>query len=375
MSKASSNPFSGLSVSMLSDILSLRGALSRDIYTPLEDLSLKRDEMRQALEGKMLLRKFEIDKAVGQSVCAVDACRDVRSQLFSEVTACAAFAVEGLSCNGSTIQYSEPEVQMTIHADSCFEGTDDIARAILSEMKIELAADSPHDVVFVRGAFDTEFYTILKALPLAMRLKETKTGAYFLKQLKPALAAFRKLAAGSAAGICVSLADYVYGSELLNGLQMQTGLDQGAAMTVILEPGEYTAPVAVVRDDVKRAAAVPIKDETFATLRDSIVLWLGMCKVIYFRPHEWTGAFRLELPGDIANSEEKLRAALGAVSCQCSTAGVTLPFPLYAAEKLTKQFIEAIPSLWRASIDDISNKHGGKISEILPLLLGTLNKR
>jgi hypothetical protein len=95
---------------------------------------------------------------------------------------------------------------------------------------------------------------------------------------------------------------------------------------------------------------LPIKDEQFSAIRDRIVEAIKTCSVIYYRPHEWTPAFRIELPGKAAKDKAMTSSLLGTVRLQCASPGSRLPYPLKRAEDLTRQTSNALHTINEYSV-------------------------
>ncbi len=361
-------PFSGLPEDMLSELLGDSAAVSARLDMTIRELAGKREELRKQLADAGVLASLGDNGGLLIDCSAIDAVHDAGPLFFDQLIAGAAFRAVGLPAEGTDDAVGETAQRHVFAAGGSCTDSGNIAAALSAEMKIELIAGAPRGLLLYRGSLARDFYSVLSTLPQAMRMKDTKIGGEFLSHLKPALAALKQASENMSATVPVFFDSDCGREEIIGGLSGLSGLCQDAVMTVLTDPGDYTMPKAFDEPEIERAVAVPIKDPAFAGLRDSAVAWFGGFRLLYYRPQQWTPAFRIAMPSAVADDDGKRAAVLRSISGQCATAGLAQPYPLYIARELTRYFMNALPTLKRTSIDNISSSLDSDLATILPLL-------
>jgi hypothetical protein len=153
------------------------------------------------------------------------------------------------------------------------------------------------------------------------------------------------------------------------------GLDIDAGdrflMTLLLSPGEYTAPRGIDASPLAQVAGMSIRDEKFAALRDSFVKAFGNLKVVYYRPHLWTPAFRLEIAPTTAVDASLLQRVLACIRDQCPSAGLQTPYPLYRAGLMSRTLENAMPHVYATVAAGAADSQDGGYGAVTALLLET----
>jgi hypothetical protein len=106
--------------------------------------------------------------------------------------------------------------------------------------------------------------------------------------------------------------------------------------TLILSPGEYTAPEPIYRfGGEDREYHLPSEYCPEKT-QELINQHLADMRVIFFRPFGWVPAVRLELPKPIASSLTRLSMVLHGIERQFFSPAVIEPYPLFLADRMVK---------------------------------------
>jgi len=157
--------------------------------------------------------------------------------------------------------------------------------------------------------------------------------------------------------------------ELVNKLNWPQHYDDKILFTILLSPGEFTTPLSVEQSELEPVKNLPIKDEKFAAVRDSIVSAISELHVIYYRPHRWTPVLKIEIASSTARDSSQLAQLLNSIKYQCSSAGITEPYPVHCANKMVKSLEKAIPSLRKSAISQITNLYKDDLGDVFPLLM------
>lgn len=370
MKSMDKNPFAGLPVTLVNDLLSKSGQLANKIYEPVGEIGNNRDKLREQLQGQNLIRDDSVTESVETpSSCGVDGYYGAEKLLTSDLVCSAAFAVEGLIPPSGKRQWDEPSHKSLFCAEKHHPETEKILRALMMEMKIELAAAAPQEVIFLNGSFGTEFAVIMETLHLALKFKGSTTGQEFINRIKTVIPSFETICGlRNSAKTYAGIPKNTTCNELVKKMQLPEHYEDTILLTILLSPGEFTSPVPVDEAALSRVKNIPIKDENFSAVRDRLVAELNKFRVLYYKPYEWTPVFRIETAQNKAEDSSQLPLLLSAVKYQCSTAGITDPFPLYYAGKTAQRLERAFPSLCKSTTSYIKNLHKENIGEIFSLL-------
>ena len=106
--------------------------------------------------------------------------------------------------------------------------------------------------------------------------------------------------------------------------------------TLILSPGEYTAPEPIYHFDTEDQEYHLPSGSCPEQTQKLINQHLADMRVIFFRPFGWVPAIRLELPKPIASSMTRLSMVLHGVERQFFSPAVIEPYPLFLADRMVK---------------------------------------
>ena len=66
-------------------------------------------------------------------------------------------------------------------------------------------------------------------------------------------------------------------------------------------------------------------------------------RVLYYKPHTWLPALRLEMPRGVAENDHRLATVLYGIKHQCATPSMLEPYPLYMAIDSSKRWRVRFP--------------------------------
>ncbi len=332
------NGFTGLPSELVSELIASAGGIAAELAAPLKSLFNDREPLRRLLSERSLILSgnYPDDTA---STCGIDMFSGSVTSSGSSIIGSAAFAVEGFSSGTDESHWATPRHAVVLRVEKPGENTEQLLRAVACELACELALSAPHDFILYNTSTIHLFQSVMESLVPAMNAKQSPSGMEFLKRLKGSLTAFGKIfMATNGNGIHAGILKSSRKKELSNALGLSLSIDDSIIMTALLKPGEATSPVPIASDELGKTAALPIKDEQFSAIRDRIVAAIRTCSVIYYRPHEWTPAFRIEIPGPAAADITNVSSLLSAIHNQCSFPGSRQPYPLKQVEDLAGSF-------------------------------------
>jgi len=136
---------------------------------------------------------------------------------------------------------------------------------------------------------------------------------------------------------------YTSRNDIGKNLHWPENYDDRAILTLILDPGEFTRPKLFTSEEGWHVR-LPYEDEELDMLMQQVVSGIKNLCVVYYKPHAWCPALRIEMPAAIARDETKLNTILYNVKSQCQTPSIMEPFPLYMADRIAKHMAPAIPA-------------------------------
>ena len=355
---------------MVNDILHQSISIANDVYKPFSDIRNNRDKLREKmLEQGIIQNLSPAGEDTIPSCCGLDGYATVVRLLSSNLTCSAAFAVEGLAPPSGERHWANPAHRTAFHTEKQFPQAPLIAEAIKMEMITELAAGAPHEIVFSNHSFVSAFTVIMETLKTAFETKDNNSSRDFLTRLKPAIVAFKEITSDTdARKMRVGIPQNPASRELAGRLQLPPQFDDTILFTVILEPGEYTKPVQIDQTNLTKVKNIPISDEIFSSVRDSLAAVLSRLMVTYYRPKEHAPTVRVEVGPGIARDDTKLGTIFRTLSFQYKTSGIPKPFPAFGAGSLARDFKRAIPALRKLTTTKLTNLHTGTLGDLIPLL-------
>jgi hypothetical protein len=156
MMESVERPFGELPAALVDEVLKRTEDLSQKLLDDFEQVRARRQEWRANLERAGLLhRDAELPYMPIPTTCGIDGSYAVERLLASDLVAAAAVAVEGLTPPSETRHWPEPRHLVWVETEAHEAETGTILRALMIGMELELAAQAPHEVVFLDGSLTT----------------------------------------------------------------------------------------------------------------------------------------------------------------------------------------------------------------------------
>jgi hypothetical protein len=339
MNASTTEPFADLPDALVRDLLAVALPVGDSVRDRIDQLRSGATQLREDAKAKGLVRrKADLERPREPSVAGVDGSYQIHSLTSIDLCATAAIAVEGTSKEAKRY-WPEPYHYMWAGGVPHAVDTTGVLRGLMVSLELKLASMAPHDVVMLDGALASlviylnQGLTDLDAVPteLAEGLRKAWLDEGLFETLLRVLRSERLIA----------LPKFTGRNELVapGRLSPVAGFDGRTLATVVLEPGEYTTPLPthVTATGDPQAYHLPRKlmgEDGDGDRRLNSAL--QDVRVTYFRPYGWVPALRIELPGPIANSDQRLALALEAVQSQFFTPAVVEPYPLFLADRMVK---------------------------------------
>jgi len=329
--------------SLVEQMLQKTNEIGNILQSSVQDINRKRGKFRLQLEQIGLLdndSKFRNLKPLLSG--GVDGAYAVDRLLGTDLLFAAAVGVEGINEleNGKRIA---PDHDVFVNPEKHNPENMIAARAIMVEMETKLAANSQYDIVYLDGSLTTALIHMYKAINFIDNLN-SKSSDKIRQDFKDFLISYKKILEFKDANkYYLGIPKYTSRNDIGKSLHWPDSYDDRAILTLILDPGEFTRPKLFTSEEGWHVR-LPYEDDELRSLMDQVISGIKNLAVIYYKPHSWCPALRIEMPSAIARDETKLDTILTNVKNQCQTPSIMEPFPLYMADRIAKHMAPAIPA-------------------------------
>ena len=370
MNEIKDNPFSLLPGALVEEMLSKSQEVGQALLTAVQAVNTRKEEYRKQLSDSGLLKNIsDLPHVSPPTTVGIDGAQVVDRLLATDLVACAAVAIEGLTPPAETRHWDKPHHKVYIHPEPHNTDTGTIIRGIMWELEIILAANAPHDVVFIDGSITNPFLNLNAALAKAKEFPPSILVNELIDKLPEFLKCYHSIVTSFRTDkIWVGVPKYTSKREIGFQLGWPNSYDDRAILTSILRVGEYTLPVAYDQPltpwhiNMDESLVNPSKE--MKQWRDEAIDRIKELHVCYFRPHSYTPALRLEVSKALLNNKYQLSALLNAVSFQCGTPGIIEPYPLFMADRMVKNISSAIPAFRQTATMEMAHNFTEDVSEI-----------
>ena len=142
--------------------------------------------------------------------------------------------------------------------------------------------------------------------------------------------------------------------------------DDRSLLTMLLRPGEFTLPQAMLDSDfhLNTPGASGAATDALKAIASEIVAALKTIRVVYYRPHGFIPALRVEVGSAVADNPHRLAMVLRGLKEQSVMASMLEPYPLYMADRMAKSLAAAIPAFRQVATQRISADYDGDIGDV-----------
>ena len=342
MYKVDSPSFLEIPASLIEQMLQKTNEIGDMLQSSIHEINRKRQKFRLQLEQIGLLDtdiRFRNIKPLISG--GVDGAYAVDRLLGTDLLFAAAVGVEGMNEeNGKRVP---PSHDVFVNPEKHNPENMIAARAIMVEMEIQLAANAHYDIVYLDGSLTTALIHMYKAINFIETLN-TKSSEKIKEDFKNFLVSYKKiLEFHDTEKYFLGIPKYTSRNDIGKNLHWPENYDDRAILTLILDPGEFTRPKLFTSEEGWHVR-LPYEDEELKTLMQQVISGIKNLSVIYYKPHPWCPALRIEMSSAVARDESKLDTILYNVKSQCQTPSIMEPFPLYMADRIAKHMAPAIPA-------------------------------
>ena len=366
-----SNPFLDLPGALVEEVLQRTGDVGRTLLDSFEEVRNKRQILREQLRNNgLLFRDSDLEYPPIPTSCGIDGSYAVEGLLTTDFAACAAVAVEGLTPPSEKRFWEQPRHQVSVESETHQEFTSGILRGLMICMELSLATRAPHDTIFLDGSVTTPAIYLNQALSRANEAPGLRISALLVSRAAAALADYAEILSSRRTDKCwVFAPKYSTRREIGEELGWPDSFDDRGLLSSLLEAGEFTPARTLQSPEGSKwhigVAPIPQSQRSKATEAEGkISSELSRVSVIYYKPHSWLPALRLEVSGAVVANRSRLAALLHAVKHQCGTPAILEPFPLYLADRMVKSLARAMPTFRQSATQHIAETYSGPLDDI-----------
>ncbi|WP_353686203.1 DNA double-strand break repair nuclease NurA [Thermodesulfovibrio sp. 3462-1] len=370
MEKPEQTPFAELPEALVEEMLSKSESVGEQLYASFKEIQENKAKIRKQLQEQNILK---LDTELGYpgipTTCGVDGSYAVERLLATDFAACAAVAIEGLTPPSEKRYWEKPHHRVFIHPEKHNPDIGTVIRGLMMEMELELAAKAPHDIVFLDGSLTTPLIYMNQAINRVIEWEnegnQTEVGKQLIERFKQFLKDYKIILESARTDkLWVGMPKYTTRRELGKNLGWSANYDDRAILTAILSPGEFTSPIPLEEPQQPWHLRIPINDKEIERLKDEVISAINRIYVMYYRPHNWTPVFRIEMASSIATNNSRIAVLLQGLKYQSGTPGIMEPYPLYIADRMVKHLGSAIPAFRQTATRRMTELHQGDIGEI-----------
>jgi NurA domain len=361
MYEVDSPSFLEIPASLVEQMLQKTNEIGDILQSSMHDINRRREKFRLQLEQIGLLgNDINFGNIKPLVSGGVDGAYAVDRLLGTDLLFAAAVGVEGINEleNGKRIA---PNHDVFVYPEKHNPENMISARAIMLEMEIKLAANAPYDIVYLDGSLTTALIHMYKAINFIENLN-SKSSDKIREDFKDFLISYKKiLDLKDTYKYYLGIPKYTSRNDIGKNLHWPENYDDRAILTLILDPGEFTRPKLFTSEEGWHVR-LPYEDEELRVLMQQVISGIKNLSVIYYKPHPWCPALRIEMPSAIADDETKLNSILINIKDQCQTPSIMEPFPLYMADRIAKHMAPAIPAYKQIIMNQMTqlNDHNEK---------------
>lgn len=359
------NPFGDLPQALVEDMLEKSTSIGKSLFETFNNIQKQKKAFREKLDSsKILKRESDYSVSTPPTTCGIDGAYAKEELLSIDLLAAAAVALEGITPPSESRFWDGPHHEVIIQEEKHCAESSQILRAVMISMEQILATKAPHDVVFLDGSMTTPLIFLNQAITQSndsTESKELTITKNFYEILPDGIEAYKKVLCNSRTDkVWVSMPKYTSKKEIGEMIGWDQSYDDRALLTLLLQPGELTRPTKLQKPSQPWHLTFQQKQKEIEEIKKA----LNDLMVIYYKPHSWSPALRIELNSHVATNDYQIGMVLQAIKYQCATAGIFEPYPLYIADRMVKSLGKGIPTFRQVVTRQMAEDYEGDVGEI-----------
>jgi len=329
--------------SLVRQLLSDADKIGENLSSTMLDIEEKKHIYRsQLLDNRFVFDDSELACTKLYSTCGIDGACAIERLVGTDLLIAGAVGVEGLTSIDDA-KWQSPDHSTYVNAEGHNSENMNIARALMLEMELNLATVAPHDIILMDGSLTTALIHMYKAID-DFRSGSSNARNKLKEDFYEFLISYKKiLALEKSDKIWIGIPKYTSRNDISANLKWNITVDDKAILSLVLNAGEFTRPILFTNKDAWHEK-VPNEDRELKYLVREVISGIRQLSFIYYKPHEWSPALRIEVPKHTIDDHDKLAAILVTIKDQCRLPTLIEPYPLYMADRIVKNIGRAVPS-------------------------------
>ena len=307
-----------------------------------------RDQLRKRALQLGLIRDLpDLSQVPPPSVVAVDGSLVSKRLASIDLNAAAALAVDGI---GFEVGRNNLRHDIAVHPTKPLRYGHEVTYALMFCMEYNIVAEETktRELVMLDGAFSTGLIAISKALISARNHYDRLNNDFFDRWTTKTMRSVREIMTSNRVIALPkrSSANEFTRTHLFGNREIDTNGRSTASL--ILESNEYSGPF---RFDTRRPQTWPSDD--FPDFWNHVRALFEELQVIYFKPHPWSHAYRIEMPRSIGDDEQLRHSVLDVIKRQTTNPAMLEPYPLFVADRFAKSLTKGVNAILDSARTDV----------------------
>ena len=322
--------FGNLPDVMVQALLERSSKVSEALTARVNKLAGQQRDLRDRALREGIIKPLSVPDLEGKTVVAVDGSATVERMAGTDVYAAAAVRVAGY---GGKVEAKPEKCKVSMHEVEGLAHGARINQALMVMHECRLVSDSKDHLVLLDGTIFTMVLNagigIVEANDKYDDLSEAlkKRWEDYGRDIIPALLVSQRVASIPKRSTAAN--EFERWTTIFDG--RETELSGIATANLILKAGEYTEPLALPTERLYLGNA-PMTEK----YRDELNRHFSAIKVVYFRPRDWSPAYRIEIAPRVAEDEDLLQRQLALIREQCVNSAMREPYPVYLADRFVR---------------------------------------
>ena len=364
-----------LPAALVEELLKTNENVGESLLNSMNAIQDSKKDIREWLVANQKLRRDSaLENVAIPTTCGVDGSYVIERMISTSIVACAAVAVEGFTPPSET-KYWPLKHESLIEVENHEPELGTILRGLMKFMEMKLAVNAPQDIVLMDGSITSQFIHVNQAVNMAKpdgdgHHSTKKIGKKLLDEYHEFLKSFKIIMESKKDNrIWASLPKFTtrseLGDEMLHGWPEKQ--DDRSVLTAVLMPGEFTIPKKITRTQDNWHLHLPDVTDEYAKelISQNEDLMTEKMNVIYYKPHDYTPALRIEMAEDVAKDDSRLTKLLKSISYQFASYAIMEPYPLYMADRMVQNLSGAMPALRQSALQKVIKETTASIDDVL----------
>ena len=341
--------FGDLPDALINELLKRAHSVGKEAHKHVETQVQARENLRERAHQLGLVKELpNLSHMPTESVSAVDGSLVSKRLASFDLNSAAALAVDGI---GFDTDGNDTRHAIAVHPTKPLRYGREVTYALMFCMEYNIASEETNTrkLVMLDGAFSTGLIAVSKALVSAQSHYDELYNDFFDRwtlrtmQIVPEIMTSNRVVALPKRS---SANEFASQTRLFDNPEIDTNGRSTASL--VLNANEYSGPFSFDT----RTPQTWQTDASPEFWKDVRAIFEELL-VVYFKPHPWSHAYRIEMPRIIGSDQQRLHSVLDTIKRQCINPAMMEPYPLYVADRFAKSLAKGANALLDAVRHDV----------------------